>query len=204
MILIGISTSSQSALIGVTYLDSSKHFKFIDTFGGPTLHSMTLHKQCATFFLLPQSRFSLPCSISPSLVLLNYVANCSFCLFFCSVYLADLFLLRLFVERTRGLYFTFSTVTSSDYSMPPAVRKWCFFHDFCLSLSLFLTGYACQTHHLQHFLAAASWGSSSVDRAESLTFQKFVLNSYISVKVNYILLIFIQHILITTSFTDMI
>ena len=143
-------------------------------------------------------------AVSSSLGLLHWLANCSFCLLFCSVYLADLFRLWLVVERTRGLYFTFSTVTSFDYSMPPAVKKWFSFTTSAYDDYCFLTGYACQTLHLQHFFTAAGWECSSVDRAESLTVQKFVLNMYIAVKVNYILVIFVQHILFAVSFTGII
>jgi len=137
-------------LIGVPYLGSSKRSAAYSLDPLFTSQLSTDNAQC--FPLLPQSLFFLPCSVSSFLVLLLWLVSCSLCLLFCSVYLADLFLLRLAVERTRGLYFTFSTVTSFDYSMPPTVRKWFPFTTSPCDDLCFLIGYAWQTLHLQHFL----------------------------------------------------
>jgi hypothetical protein len=144
----------KKTLIGVAYLGSSKGSAAYSLAPLFISYLSTNNAQC--FPLLPQSLFFLPCSVSSSLVLLHWLVICSFCLLFCSVYLADLFLLRLVAERTRGLYFTFSTVTSSDYSVPPAVRKWFPFTTSAYDDYCFLIGYACQTLHLQHFFYRCS------------------------------------------------
>jgi hypothetical protein len=109
-----------------------------------------------------------------------------------SLNLADLFLLRFVVEIIRS-FFSPSALWHLLIIMchlPP--RSGVSFTISAYEHHCFLTGYACQALHLQHFLSAAGWGCS-LDRAESLAVQKFVFNRYISVKGNYFLVIFIQH-----------